>query len=116
MIGKYDKSKYKVAKESYNSGVVYTGMTVDGEEITEGHGSLAEAEIELEKAVLSMVENEKKDLSIRQALKDADSKHKLGIVAAITSVQGGEKRLREIINTDAPLGFFERSVLFMHLS
>lgn len=73
MAKKYDESKYKVAEETYNSGVVYTGMTLDGEEVTDGFDTREEAENELERLFLAEIKNAKKDLAIRNALQDADA-------------------------------------------
>ena len=39
----FDKTMYKICREIYNSGIVYTAMTVDGEEITAGHDTYKQA-------------------------------------------------------------------------
>ena len=43
----FDKREHKITREIYNSGIVYTGMTVDGEEITSGHDTYSQAATEL---------------------------------------------------------------------
>ena len=39
----FNSNLYKVCRETYNSGVIYTGMTVDGDAMTCGHNSYSEA-------------------------------------------------------------------------
>lgn len=59
--------------------------------------------------------DKKIDDRIRAALKDADSKGKLDVVAAITGIAGGEKTLREIMNSTDDLGIMDRGMLSVHL-
>lgn len=55
------------------------------------------------------------DKRIRAALKDADSKDKLGVVAAVTGIAGGVNELREIMNGTDELGIMDRGMLAPHL-
>ncbi len=55
------------------------------------------------------------DERIRAALRSADAKGKLGIVAAVVGVAGGEDTLREIMNSTGELSIMDRGVLSMHL-
>lgn len=41
------KDPKKIIEERYNSGLVYTGITLDGEEITDGYPILSDAVVEL---------------------------------------------------------------------
>lgn len=56
------------------------------------------------------------DENIRTALRDADSKEKLGVVAAVTGISGGEDKLRSIMNSARPILDMDRATLGMHLS
>lgn len=58
----------------------------------------------------------KSDDKIKAALRDADSKGKLGVVAAVTGISGGESELRKIMNTDGELHIMDRGMLGMHLT
>lgn len=55
------------------------------------------------------------DTRIRAALKEADRKGKLDIVAAVTGIAGGEAELRKIMNSTGELSVMDRGMLFMHL-
>lgn len=55
------------------------------------------------------------DERIRIALKDADAKDKLGIVAAVSSIAGGEERLRQIMESTEELDLMDRASLGMYL-
>lgn len=55
------------------------------------------------------------DNRIRVALKDADSKGKLGVVAAVVGIAGGVKTLKEIMNSTGELGIIDRGMLSIHL-
>lgn len=55
------------------------------------------------------------DQAIRAALRDADSKNKLGVVAAVTGIAGGEAALRDILFSTDELPVLVRGVLAMHL-
>lgn len=57
----------------------------------------------------------KTDDMIRSALRDADSKGKLGVVAAVTGLAGGEKELRKIMNSTSELSIMDRGMLGLHL-
>ncbi|ETF07030.1 hypothetical protein [Pseudomonas moraviensis] len=58
----------------------------------------------------------KQDERIRQALRNADSKGRLGVVAAISGIAGGEAELRRIMNGTAELAIMDRAMLAMHLN
>lgn len=55
------------------------------------------------------------DQIIRAALKSADAKGKLSVVAAVVGIAGGESTLREIMNGTDPLHIMDRGMLGMHL-
>jgi len=55
------------------------------------------------------------DDDIRNALKDADKKGKLKVVAAVTGIAGGEEELRQIMNSTGDLHIMDRGMLGMHL-
>ena len=57
----------------------------------------------------------KLDSKIRSALKDADSKGKLGVVAAVVGIYGGEEALRKIMNSAGELSIMDRGMLSLHL-
>lgn len=57
----------------------------------------------------------KTDDVIRSALVEADRKGKMGIIAAVIGIAGGEKALREIMNSTCELSIIDRSVLALHL-
>ncbi len=57
----------------------------------------------------------KYDDKIRAALKDADSKGELEIVAAVVGIAGGEEGLRKIMNSEGELSIMDRGMLGMHL-
>ncbi len=56
------------------------------------------------------------DFTIRAALKDADSKGKLGVVAAVTGIAGGESELRKIMESSGELHIMDRGMLALHLT
>jgi len=55
------------------------------------------------------------DATIRAALRDADAKGKLGVVAAVTGIAGGEDELRKIMNSTGELHIMDRGMLGMHI-
>ena len=55
------------------------------------------------------------DTKIRTALRDADSKGKLSVVAAVTGIFGGESELRKIMDSEDELDIMDRGMLAMHL-
>jgi len=55
------------------------------------------------------------DERIREALRDADSKEKLGVVAVVTGIAGGEDELRKIMNSTGELHIMDRGMLAVHL-
>lgn len=57
----------------------------------------------------------KADDKIRQALRDADRKGKLSVVAAVVGISGGEKELRKIMNSTGELPIMDRGMLAIHL-
>lgn len=56
------------------------------------------------------------DNNIREALRDADAKGKLDVVAAVTGITGGTEELRKIMNSTEELNMMDRGMLGMHLS
>ena len=56
------------------------------------------------------------DDTIRSALRDADAKGKLGVVAAVTGIAGGTAELRKIMNSTDELHIMDRGMLAMHLA
>jgi hypothetical protein len=52
---------------------------------------------------------------IRSALVEADRKGKLGVVAAVVGIAGGEKALRKIMNSTGELSIMDRGMLALHL-
>lgn len=59
---------------------------------------------------------EQVDAAVREALKSADRKGKLCVVAAVTGIAGGEIELRKIMNSTEPLSIMDRGMLGMHLN
>lgn len=55
------------------------------------------------------------DDRIRAALKDADAKGKLSVVAAVVGISGGVATLREIMNSAGELSIMDRGMLAIHL-
>lgn len=53
---------------------------------------------------------------IREALRNADAKGKLSVVAAVTGIAGGEDELRKIMNGTDELSLMDRGMLGIHLS
>lgn len=58
---------------------------------------------------------EQADKIIRDALKSADKKKQLKVVAAVTGIAGGEQELRRMMNGAEPLSIMDRGMLGMHL-
>lgn len=56
------------------------------------------------------------DEKIRAALRDADRKGRLSVVAAITGIAGGVKELRRLMNSTEPLSIMDRGMLSIHLN
>ncbi len=59
--------------------------------------------------------SEETDVNIRAALRDADDKGKLSVVAAVTGIGGGETELRRIMESDDSLNIMDRGMLGLHL-
>lgn len=57
----------------------------------------------------------KTDDVIRDALREADRKGKLPVVAAVVGIAGGEAALRKIINSTDELSIMDRGMLALHL-
>lgn len=57
----------------------------------------------------------KTDDRIRAALRDADSKGKLGVVAAVSGIAGGTDELRKIMDSKNKLHIMDRGMLGLHL-
>ena len=60
--------------------------------------------------------DESTDEKIRTALRKADKEGKLGVVAAVVGIAGGESELRKIMNSTGPLHIMDRGMLGMHLA
>lgn len=60
--------------------------------------------------------NPEADTHIRNALKLADEHGKLGVVAAVTGITGGEAELRKIMNSEGELAIMDRGMLLIHLT
>lgn len=58
----------------------------------------------------------KADERIRTALRDADRKDKLDVVAAVTGIAGGVKTLRKLMASTGELSIMDRGMLGMHLN
>lgn len=58
----------------------------------------------------------KQDERIRAALRSADKKGRLSVVAAVTGIAGGEKELRRIMNGKEELAIMDRGMLAIHLN
>jgi len=58
----------------------------------------------------------KQDERIRAALRSADIKGRLSVVAAVTGIAGGEKELRRIMNSTTELAIMDRAMLAIHLA
>lgn len=58
----------------------------------------------------------KQDDRIRAALRNADKRGKLQVVAAITGIAGGVQELRKIMNSTGELSIMDRGMLGIHLS
>lgn len=56
------------------------------------------------------------DDKIRAALRSADAKGKLSVVAAVTGISGGVDQLRDIMNSKDELSIMDRGMLGMHLT
>jgi hypothetical protein len=52
----------------------------------------------------------KNDPIIRAALRSADAKGKLGVVAAVVGIAGGETELRKVMNSIEPLSIMDRGM------
>ncbi len=58
----------------------------------------------------------KQDDRIRAALRNADKRGQLQVVAAITGIAGGVQELRKIMNSTGELNIMDRGMLALHLS
>ncbi|HGM7426221.1 hypothetical protein P3805_24035 [Pseudomonas aeruginosa] len=58
----------------------------------------------------------KQDDRIRAALRNADKRGQLQVVAAITGIAGGVQELRKIMNSTGELSIMDRGMLALHLS
>ncbi|HBO1307558.1 hypothetical protein ACM76R_28990 [Pseudomonas aeruginosa] len=58
----------------------------------------------------------KQDDRIRAALRNADKRGQLQVVAAITGIDGGVQELRKIMNSTGELSIMDRIMLALHLS
>ncbi|OPK06696.1 hypothetical protein BZ164_00990 [Pseudomonas veronii] len=58
----------------------------------------------------------KQDERIRAALRSADKKGRLQVVAAVTGIAGGVAELRRIMNSTGELAIMDRGMLAIHLA
>lgn len=59
--------------------------------------------------------DKRQDDRIRQALRNADKKGQLQVVAAVTGIAGGVAELRRIMNSTGELAIMDRGMLAIHL-
>lgn len=64
---------------------------------------------------MNPLQDPKLDDAIRAALRDADRKGRMGVVAAVVGIAGGEGALRDIMNSKGELSIMDRGTLGMHL-
>lgn len=64
---------------------------------------------------MNPLQDPKLDDAIRAALRDADRKGRMGVVAAVVGIAGGEGALRKIMNSNGELSIMDRGTLGMHL-
>lgn len=64
---------------------------------------------------MNPLQDPKLDDAIRAALRDADRKGRMGVVAAVVGVAGGEGALRDIMNSTGKLSIMDRGTLGLHL-
>jgi hypothetical protein len=62
------------------------------------------------------MKGEQVDAAIREALKSADRKGKLSVVAAVTGIAGGQATLKKIMKGSEPLSIMDRAMLGVHLN
>ena len=62
------------------------------------------------------LEDPETDAHIRNALRLADENGKLGVVAAVTGIAGGEAELRKIMESEGELHIMDRGMLLIHLT
>ena len=55
------------------------------------------------------------DDKIRRALREVDECGKLGVLAAVIGIAGGEAELRKIMNSTGELSIMDRGVLLLHI-
>lgn len=55
------------------------------------------------------------DEQIRAALRDAERRGKLPVVAAVTGIAGGVDELRRMMSSTEPLSVMDRGMLGIHL-
>ena len=65
--------------------------------------------------LFEMLNDDRTDARIRGALRRANDEGKLGVVAAVTGIAGGESELRKIMNSDGELHIMDRGMLAIHL-
>lgn len=61
------------------------------------------------------ITDKRQDDRIRQALRNADKKGRLQVVAAVTGIAGGVAELRRIMNSTGELAIMDRGMLAIHL-
>ena len=61
------------------------------------------------------ITDSKQDDRIRAALRSADDKGQLQVVAAVTGIAGGVTALRKIMNSSGELAIMDRGMLAIHL-
>ncbi|MAO49867.1 MAG: hypothetical protein CML16_03170 [Pusillimonas sp.] len=62
------------------------------------------------------ITDSRQDARIREALRRADEKGNLSVVAAVTGIAGGEQELRRIMNSRDELPIMDRGMLAIHLA
>ncbi|WP_298015542.1 hypothetical protein [uncultured Castellaniella sp.] len=61
------------------------------------------------------ITDQRQDDRIRAALRNADKKGNLDVVAAVAGISGGEAELRRIMNGQNALSIMDRGMLAIHL-
>lgn len=61
------------------------------------------------------LQDKKIDDKVRAAIRSADAKGQLSVVAAVTGISGGVDQLRQIMNSTDELSVMDRAMLGIHL-
>lgn len=84
-------------------------------EIMRKYNRIMDAQEAVVDKIDSILLNKETDVKIREALRSADRKGKLSVVAAVIGIAGGEKELRKIMNSKDGLHIMDRGMIGMHL-